>query len=540
MSDINQKDHLVMLNESSNEAVVPIEKNRASAKYFRIPFAAFLVLYLFTGSYFKIYWLYCNWKAIKRAEKHNISPFWRSIFAVFFIDEFFEHVFNSAKKQGYTKFANHRLLSNFYIACLGLSLTFGVLTIFTRSSILYNGASYSNLTSVTIWGWVFAILAILFGMVRELCFYPVQKAINFYQDKVEQENLTALASNPTSPVIGYFDVSPTRFLIFNILTARLYSLYWAYKNWQAIKRAENRNIVPFWRGLFSVFFIYNLFKKIYHSAREQGFSKSIPYGQLSIIYIFLCLFLIFLARFVTRLPEYMSEYWYDIFIIGVGVTFDVLCFRPLQKAIHFYNNKTIRNYKPRQGVSRGEVLMLIIGGLYCVVLLKAKLEVPKKPSSMAFTQSLTTWKTFQPASKAFEIKFPTQPSYEKEELPIEDTKLKIKYECYESTTDQGVNYSVSHMNYPADVELTEFDLNNFIEDIVQSSSSNKLLNSVESYVGKHKAVDFLIQNRFVYMRGRVILVGQTKYLLMSSYAEESYNEEQYKNFINSFSLKETL
>ncbi|MHB9147359.1 MAG: hypothetical protein ACYC2U_02855, partial [Candidatus Amoebophilus sp.] len=365
---------------------------------------------------------------------------------------------------------------------------------FSARFILYNNLGGSELASAIIL--LFYVLGSVFLVLKILCFWPVQKAINFYQDKVEQENLTALASNPTTPVIGYFDVSSTRFLIFNILTARLYSLYWAYKNWQAIKRAENRNIVPFWRGLFSVFFIYSLFKKIYHSARERGFSKSIPYGQLATVYIFLFLFLIFLARFVIRLPEYMSEYWYDIFIIGVGVTFDVLCFRPLQKAIHFYNNKTIRNYKPRQGVSRGEVLMLIIGGLYCVVLLKAKLEVPKKPSSMAFssklTQNLTTWKTFQPASKAFEIKFPTQPSYEKEELPIEDTKLKIKYECYESTTDKGVAYSVSYMNYPADIELTKFDLNDFIEDIVQSSSSNKLLTSLESYVGKHKAVDFLI------------------------------------------------
>jgi len=478
MSDINQKGYLAILTESPNEAVVPTEKHRARAKYFSIPFAVFLVLYVFTGSYFKIYWLYCNWRAIRRAEKRDISPFWRSIFAAFFMDEFFQNIFDSAKMKGYTGFTKYRLLNGYYATFLILSWSFYFLAAFSARFILYNNLGDSELASGIIP--LFYVLGSVFLVLKILCFWPVQKAINFYQDKVEQENLTALASNPTSPVIGYFDVSSTRFLIFNILTARLYSLYWAYKNWQAIKRAENRNIVPFWRGLFSVFFIYSLFKKIYHSAREQGFSKSIPYGQLSIVYIFLFLFLIFLARFVIRLPEYMSEYWYDIFIIGVGVIFDVLCFRPLQKAIHFYNNKTIRNYKPRQGVSRGEVLMLIIGGLYCMVLLKAKLEAPKKPSSMAFssklTQNLMIWKAFQPASKIFEVKFSAQPNYEKEELTIEGTKLKSTYECYESTIARGGNYSVSHnIAYPADIELTKISLNDFVEDMVQSSSNNKLL-----------------------------------------------------------------
>jgi hypothetical protein len=548
-SDINQKDHLVVLNELSPEAVIATKQNKSTIKYFSIPFVVFYLCYFLTGSYFKTYWLYYNWRAIKRAEKLDISPIGRAIFAVFFVDEFFEHVFNSAKKKGYTGFANHRLLSNFYIVFLGLSLTFGLITIFAGSSILYNRATYSDITPVNIWGQVFTILAIIFGMLKELCFLPVQKAINFYENKIDKEHLLTASFSNTSPIIKYFDVSLTRFLIFDILTLRLYSLYWAYKNWQAIKRAENRNIMPFWRSIFSIFFIHSLFRRICLSAKEQGFPERIPYRQLSTIYVFLFLFLILLGRLVIRLPEYISEYWYDIFILGLGITFDVLCFRPMQRAISFYNNKSISNYKPKKSISRGELIILIIGGLCYILLFAGKLSTLKTASkfsdySINFStkpiEEFIKWKTFQPTSKAFEVEFLTQPSYEQESLPINGTKLNAHYEGYESIDSEGTAFSVSCITYPLEMQLNKMSIKEFVDDIVQSSSSNKLIDSKNINVGKHKAVDFLIQNRSGYMQGRIILVGQAKYLLMVNYSGKAYQEKKYQKFIHSFLLKESL
>ncbi|MHB9148055.1 MAG: hypothetical protein ACYC2U_06680, partial [Candidatus Amoebophilus sp.] len=172
MNDVNQKDHLAMLNESSNEAVVPTEKNRSRAKYFSIPFAAFLVLYLFTGSYFKIYWLYYNWRAIRSAEKPDISPFWRSIFAVFFMDEFFQNIFDSAKMKGYTGFTKYRLLNGYYATFLILSWTFYFLAAFSARFILYNNLGGSELASAIIL--LFYVLGSVFLVLKILCFWHVQ------------------------------------------------------------------------------------------------------------------------------------------------------------------------------------------------------------------------------------------------------------------------------------------------------------------------------------------------------------------------------
>jgi hypothetical protein len=59
-----------------------------------------------------------------------------------------------------------------------------------------------------------------------------------------------------------FSTSPWRLVIFSVLSLDLYGLYWRYKQWQAIKKAEQSNIYPFVRSFFLVFFLYSFFKKI--------------------------------------------------------------------------------------------------------------------------------------------------------------------------------------------------------------------------------------------------------------------------------------
>ena len=160
--------------------------------------------------------------------------------------------------------------------------------------------------------------------------------------------------------------------------------------------------------------------------------------------------------------------------------------------------------------------------------------------STEITQKLTKWKTFYPASKAFKVKFPIHPKYEKTELPIDGTNLSTHYEGYESIDSQGAIYSVSCITYPSEIAINKIEPEKFVEDIVQSSSSNKLISSQNTQVGKYNAIDYLVQSRVGYMKGRIVLVGQIKYLLMVSYQEESYKEEDYRRFIDSFSLESIL
>ena len=544
MRNQKQNDRLASAAELSNEPIDSTRHNLSVINYLNIPFIVFLLLSLLTGGLYRVYWLYRNWKAIKKADKSDISPFWRAIFAIFFINEFFQHVCESAKELGYKGFVKHRLLDGWYVTFVVLTWVWPLLFIVFSgiSAIILHDNSVSS--SFMFVGVLLYFLPALCGILKYVCLWPIQRAINFYKDQVEQEHLSTIA-NGISPVIGYFDVSPTRFLIFNILTLRLYALYWSYKNWQAIKRAKKRNIIPFWRSIFSIFFIYGLFRQIYFSAKDLGFPKRIPYWQLAVGYIFFLYFLLFLGRLVG-LPARMSETWYYVLVLGVGVTFDFLFFRPMQEAIRFYNTKAILNYKPRKGIIHGEIILLIIGGFFYISLFRGGLDDTSKESSISssfksFSSKLTAesmaWKTFQPSSKAFKVKFPTTPTHEEEEISMDDEGLTAHYENYESISSSGTEYSVTCITYPSEIQLDEIEPREFVDDMVATSSGNKLISSENTYVGKHRAVDFLIKSKFSYMKDRIILVGQTKYLLMVSYLKGTYDKKDYRRFINSFSLK---
>ncbi len=83
----------------------------------------------------------------------------------------------------------------------------------------------------------------------------------------------------------FFIVAPSKLAVMSIATFGLYEIYWAYKNWQAIKEADDSNIMPFWRAVFAIFFAYRLFQRM---------------GAKSPMFLFVAYILL---GFAVRLPE---------------------------------------------------------------------------------------------------------------------------------------------------------------------------------------------------------------------------------------------
>jgi hypothetical protein len=122
MSDPLQ--NVLSMNELSNTNNVSTEPNKPFVSYVKVPFIVFLLLNFVTLGIYRIYWLYANWKAIKKAEKSNISPLWRAIFSVFFISQLFDHIILSARSQGYKRITKLGLLDGCYITFVVLGGTF--------------------------------------------------------------------------------------------------------------------------------------------------------------------------------------------------------------------------------------------------------------------------------------------------------------------------------------------------------------------------------------------------------------------------------
>lgn len=94
------------------------------------------------------------------------------------------------------------------------------------------------------------------------------------------------AEDDSSGVV-LFPVSELKFVVMFFATLGLYPVYWSYRNWQYIKGARGLKISPFWRSLFSIFFIFPLMKAIRSEATDRGFPATFSPGSLSLTYLLL-------------------------------------------------------------------------------------------------------------------------------------------------------------------------------------------------------------------------------------------------------------
>jgi len=136
----------------------------------------------------------------------------------------------------------------------------------------------------------------------------------------------------------YYSISLKRMLFFSIVTLGLFKPYWFYKNWKAIKQAENSKIIPLIRALFSVFFCYSFFKRVDKSAKHFGYSNYFSPIVLTLVYVIL----VIIANFIP-LPEESSNssllsspLSFSLFIAG---SLSIIPLLLVQKASNYNNEK---------------------------------------------------------------------------------------------------------------------------------------------------------------------------------------------------------
>jgi hypothetical protein len=117
-------------------------------------------------------------------------------------------------------------------------------------------------------------------------------ADNDYVD--EEEGLAEPETNQPS----FYHVALPKFVLMNLVTFSLYHVYWMYKNWKYVAETTGQPMRPFWRSLFSPFYIHALCKEI---LTEENEKKS---GWITSIYLILVL--------GNRLPEPYD--WISLFI----------------------------------------------------------------------------------------------------------------------------------------------------------------------------------------------------------------------------------
>lgn len=100
-------------------------------------------------------------------------------------------------------------------------------------------------------------------------------------------------NRPDFETTAFSPISVTKFLFLSILTTGIYNIYWVYRNWLAIKVANNVSIIPVGRAIFNIIWFYPLIMQlIAHSKKQFNENRVMPTYVavfLSIAYIFLSL-----------------------------------------------------------------------------------------------------------------------------------------------------------------------------------------------------------------------------------------------------------
>jgi len=187
----------------------------------------------------------------------------------------------------------------------------------------------------------------------------------------------------------------------------------------------------------------------------------------------------------------------------------------------------------------GLVSIAIIGILSGLVIVALS---GNKESSQQKTEQDKSWQTYNSATDQFSIDVPSYPSRDsKDNIFAEtgDTNDTYSYHFYTSKSG-NISFFISKYIFSYQIDVSNEDqvlekmLNNFI-----SGSGGKLMSSNYTYYSSYRALDFLIEieSESKLARGRILLVGQTPYLLIYEYPALSFVDTDYQKFINSFEIK---
>lgn len=87
----------------------------------------------------------------------------------------------------------------------------------------------------------------------------------------------------------WFTPSLFKLLVMDLVTFGLYTIYWNYREWAAVKAREGTPMMPFWRGVFSPIWFYFLLKRMAGEAGRLEPPLPLPAGLLALLYLSLIL-----------------------------------------------------------------------------------------------------------------------------------------------------------------------------------------------------------------------------------------------------------
>ena len=168
------------------------------------------------------------------------------------------------------------------------------------------------------------------------------------------QNTTVIQTDPVNHHLADLTIiSLKRFIFLSIISLGLYELWWIFKAWRFFAIKDHLDIMPAARAIFSIFFLYPLFKKIREYAKAQGDVQEFSASWMYIGYILF-------ALVFANLPD---PYW---LISSVSFIFLIPAFVALN---HAKKQDDQLNTVIQEKFNIAQIFIIIIGAIFWIFLL---------------------------------------------------------------------------------------------------------------------------------------------------------------------------
>ena len=153
-------------------------------------------------------------------------------------------------------------------------------------------------------------------------------------------------------------------------------------------------------------------------------------------------------------------------------------------------------------------------------------------------QPVNGWKKFHSVPGQCKVSLPAHPEHVKQIMPVPEEGYDLRYDVYVSAFEKKAVYMMLVAQYPPfmNESYVEQSLESFLNGLVMQNQDNKLIFADIIVVQGYKALDFFIDSKGIYFKGRAIMANNNLYLLAMECEQKNYLEEHFKHFINSFEI----
>jgi len=150
-----------------------------------------------------------------------------------------------------------------------------------------------------------------------------------------------------------------------------------------------------------------------------------------------------------------------------------------------------------------------------------------------------SWKRFHSVQGECSISLPSSPEHVKQIMPLSDEGHNLRYDVYVAAHERKAVYMLLVAQYPPIVNQAhaEMSLESFLNGLITQNPENKLIFADLTEVQGYKALDFFIQARGTFFKGRAVMANNNLYLLAMECDGKNYLEDHFTHFITSFELK---